>query len=370
MHEQHGGQGSIDTEMIAIGALLLFSIQPPGVVIDHEAAASRQYVGSPSIVKCRDGAYVASHDFFGPGSTQSVSALSRVFRSEDKGQSWRRVAEMKDQFWSNLFEHRKALYLLGTTYEYGRVVIRKSTDCGKTWSEASYLTQETGYHTAPVPVAVHEGRIWRGMEWHPEGKWGFFEALAISAPVDADLLKAESWRLEPRVKFPKETAPVGDHWLEGNVIVAPDGKLINVLRVANKEYVALLRDGKAEFVPFAGGAKKFTIRWDKKTRRYWTLSNPALEKYPLSATNPAGVRNTLAIMSSPDLKTWTMHQIVLEHPDVEKHAFQYVDWQFEGKDLIIASRTAFDDEQGGAHRAHDANYLTFHRLKNFRKTAK
>lgn len=355
--------------MMWLAAVLSMAVTPPGVVIDHEGQASRQYIGSPSIVKCRDGAYVASHDFFGAGSTQSHSAVSRIFRSTDKGASWSKTAEVKDQFWSNLFEHRKALYLLGTTYEYGRIVIRKSTDCGKSWSDASYLTEDTGYHTAPMPIAIHEGRLWRGMEWHPQGKWGFFEALAISAPLKADLMQAASWRLEPRVKFPKETAPVGDHWLEGNVIVAPDGKLTNVLRVANREYAALLRDGKAEFVPFPGGAKKFSIRWDKKTKRYWTLSNPAMEKYPQTAVNPASVRNTLALMSSPDLKSWTMHKIILEHPDVEKHAFQYVDWQFEGKDLIVASRTAFDDETGGAFKAHDANYLTFHRIGDFRKLA-
>jgi hypothetical protein len=71
-------------------------------------------------------------------------------------------------------------------------------------------------------------------------------------------------------------------------------------------------------------------------------------------------------MSSPDLKSWTIQRTILEHPDPLQHAFQYVDWQFEGKDLIVASRTAFDDETGGAHRAHDANYLTFHRVANFR----
>ena len=352
--------------MISIASLLLLGVLPPGVVVDHEGAASRRYIGSPSIVRCRDGAYVATHDFFGPGSTQSVSALTRVFRSEDRGKAWTRTAELQDQFWSNLFEHRKVLYLMGTTYEYGRVVIRKSLDCGKSWSEASYLTTETGYHTAPVPVAIHKGRIWRAMEWHPQGKWGFFEALSVSAPLKADLMQPSSWTFSPRLKFPKATAPVGDHWLEGNLIVAPDGNLVNILRVANREYAAILRDGNTEFVVFPGGAKKFTIRWDKKTKLYWTLSNPALEKYPLSAENPASVRNTLVLMSSPDLKSWTIQRTILEHPDPLQHAFQYVDWQFEGKDLIVASRTAFDDETGGAHRAHDANYLTFHRVANFR----
>ena len=40
--------------------------------------------------------------------------------------------------------------------------------------------------------------------------------------------------------------------------------------------------------------------------------------------------------------------IVLQHPDRARHAFQYVDWQFDGADLIVASRTAFDDGLGGA----------------------
>jgi hypothetical protein len=44
-----------------------------------------------------------------------------------------------------------------------------------------------------------------------------------------------------------------------------------------------------------------------------------------------------------------------------------VDWLFEGDDLIAACRTAYDDEEGGAHNFHDANFLTFHRFKNFRR---
>ena len=32
------------------------------------------------------------------------------------------------------------------------------------------------------------------------------------------------------------------------------------------------------------------------------------------------------------------------HPDVKNHGFQYVDWLFEGDDLIAACRTAFDDD--------------------------
>jgi len=86
---------------------------------------------------------------------------------------------------------------------------------------------------------------------------------------------------------------------------------------------------------------------------------------------PASIRNTLVLMRSHDLRRWEPRSIVLHHPDTLKHGFQYVDWYvdwlFDGDDLVAACRTAHDDAQGGAHRAHDANYLTFHRLERFRE---
>jgi hypothetical protein len=59
--------------------------------------------------------------------------------------------------------------------------------------------------------------------------------------------------------------------------------------------------------------------------------------------------------------------IVLYHPDVKQHGFQYVDWLFEDQDIIAVCRTAHDDGVGGAHNNHDANYLTFHRFSGFRR---
>jgi hypothetical protein len=59
--------------------------------------------------------------------------------------------------------------------------------------------------------------------------------------------------------------------------------------------------------------------------------------------------------------------VLLHHPDPVKHAFQYPDWLIEGDDLVVLSRTAYDDRLGGAATAHDANYLTFHRFRDFRE---
>ncbi len=350
--------------------LTLATILPPGIVIDHAPAKEGRYIGSPSIAVLPGGDYIATHDFFGPASGQSVSATTRVFRSKDRGRSWKQTAELKDQFWSNLFIHRGQLYLMGTTYEYGRIVIRRSTDSGVTWSQPAFLTSEPGFHTAPVPVVEHDGRVWRAFEYHPPGPWGSFQAFVMSAAADADLLDAASWSMTERLSYPSDAAE-GKTWLEGNAVVAPDGTLLDILRVANIEKAAILMASKdqlkfAGLIAFPGGSKKFTIRYDRKSKRYWTLCNPALDQYPLSQKDPASVRNTLALMASKDLHNWRVERIILSHPTPEKYGFQYADWQFDGSSIVAVVRTAFDDEFGGPPRAHDANYLTFHRIPNFR----
>lgn len=358
----------------------------PGVVIDHIPASTGVYIGSPSIAILPNGDYVASHDHFGPKTTEHTRALTAVFRSADRGRSWRRISEVQGAFWSSLFVHRGALYLLGPDRHHGNVFIRRSTDGGQTWtsptgSKTGVLRDNGEYHCAPMPVIEHAGRLWRGMEWrHPPVAWGInYRATMLSAPVDAELLDAASWTLaEP---LPSDRAWNGGDmgaWLEGNAVVAPDGQLVDILRVQTKspdEKAAIVRvsdDGKkmsfdpaTGFVDFPGGAKKFAIRFDPQTRLYWSLASIVHPRH--RANNPGSIRNTLALTCSPDLVHWTVRSIVLYHPDVRRHGFQYVDWLFDGDDLIAASRTAYDDGQGGAHNAHDANYLTFHRIAGFRR---
>jgi len=125
-------------------------------------------------------------------------------------------------------------------------------------------------------------------------------------------------------------------------------------------------------MPGATG-KKFTIRKDSVSNKYWSLVNWIQPKdiANLNIQKKAGrIRNTLALISSSDLRTWTIERIVLHHPDMYKHAFQYVDWMFDGNDIIAVSRTAYDDGQGGANNYHDANYITFHLVKGFRNNFK
>jgi hypothetical protein len=84
-----------------------------------------------------------------------------------------------------------------------------------------------------VPAVVHGGRIWRAWEEAQAGKkWGEnFRPFVMSTAEDADLLKAESWT--------RTNALAGDKawlngtfggWLEGNVVVTPEGRVVDVLR--------------------------------------------------------------------------------------------------------------------------------------------
>jgi hypothetical protein len=269
------------------------------------------------------------------------------------------------------------LYVIGASARYGNTVIRRSLDGGRTWTEpkdenSGLLLDDGGYHCAPVPVVAHNGRIWRAMEDNRAGGgWGkHFRAFVMSAPADSDLLRASNWTFTNRLHFNPEwlgaeATRLG--WLEGNVVIAPNGAVLDILRLnedrgdracithVSADGKKLTYDPKNGMIDFPGGRTKFTIRFDPKTKRYWSLVN--------KQTNPSAFRNILALTSSADLRHWKVESIILHHPDSGNHAWQYVDWLFDGDDMIFVSRTGWD----GSHNAHDANYFTFHRLEDFRQ---
>ena len=75
-------------------------------------------------------------------------------------------------------------------------------------------------------------------------------------------------------------------------------------------------------------------------------------------------RNLLSLMVSKDLIHWEVAWDLLDYRDHDANdvGFQYVDFMIEGNDILYLCRTAMN----GAHNYHDANYQTFHRIKNFR----
>lgn len=356
----------------------------PGVVIHHVPAATRNYIGSPSIVVLPSGEYVASHDYFGIGAANTDSF---VYRSSDRGQSWERTADIPGQVWSKLFWHEGSLYIFGADHcdRYGgrlngKMVIRKSDDAGDTWTDVTgphqgLIVGEDGYHTAPTPLVVHNGRIWKGFEFSSEPDRKTWRVFVLSAPVDANLLDRDSWTFSEQIDTWTDY-----QWIEGNMVISPNGEVVDILRTNDKtrkregyleedEPVAVVHvseDGTKlshnkdqDLVPFPGGGAKFTIKRDTQSSNYYALVNPQ--------NSPELYRNVLSLTMSTDLKSWKIVKELIRHPEPTYHAFQYVDWDFDGDDIVYASRTAYDDGLGGANRAHDANYMTFDRVERFRE---
>lgn len=371
--------------------------------IKYQDAATQTYIGSPSVLRLPNGDILATHDYFGPGCPRNHEReehLMSVYRSRDNGATWENVTHVAGQYWSNLFEHRGAIYLLGVSQQFGSIVIRRSDDGGNTWTHpwdehsgllfrGGYYHDDPNYHCAPMPMVKHNGWVYRAFEDCSGAQWPVgFMSCVIAAPEEADLLDASSWVMSNKVPFDRSWLPAqwppldAPGFLEGNVVETPEGGLCNILRLhssplADKAVVLQvehhdreLRQQFVEIMDFPGGMTKFTIRRDTQTGTYLTLCN--------NNTDPrfASQRNVLSLYSSQDLRHWT-HRLTLLEDDrqlsgggelsweesVRLTGFQYVDWQFDGADLIYAVRVAYD----GAHNFHDANRLTFARLEGYQQ---
>lgn len=364
----------------------LFSV--PGSVVAYSAPSTGRYFGNPCLFILSDGTYLASHDFFG-----ATSGVSRIYSSDDKGKSWKLISELHGIQVASFFAVNNDLYFIGLD-RTGQVVIRKSFDGGLNCANGLFWTTPTNsqngilrtgvYQTAAAPVVIHNGRVWKAVEkvTGPISGWAkSFEALMMSAPVGSNLLDAASWT--ESAMTPYNSSYLGGRFegmLEGCAVLGTDNYVYNMLRVhtniAGEEYAAKIKtssDGttvsfneSSDLVLFPGGSKKSTVIYDGESNRYWTLSN-AIAPSLRSQTTTTKFRNTLALCSSPDMTNWTVHKIILNHPNHEKSGFQYVDWRVDNNDIAAIVRTSFDDGAETPPDYHDANYLLFLNIEDFRQ---
>ncbi len=367
---------------------------PPGVIVDKSVDFGSLYIGSPSIEILPNGVYVASHDFFGP---EAKDQRTQVFESLDRGETWTRIGAIENQRASYLFLVGETLYAIGWKAGEGfidptkdtrcSVTIARSLDGGHTWtvptdSKTGVLiggTDELSVFCDPAPVLIHNGRVWKEVEQmgpfnydsKPRYYMTQYRPICASAPVDCDLLDASNWTFSNALTWAVRDDCHG--WAEGNVLFTPDDEMLIQMRVddAVKDgkgaQIHLSADGKVatfdpdnDIVEMPGGAKKFVIKYDEQTKKYWSIVN-WVHPDDVDAPDKERTRNTSALVCSDDLKNWEVRNIIYRHASL-LIGFQYVDWRIEGDDLVCVCRLAWK----GAHNCHDANYFTFFRLKNFR----
>ena len=342
---------------------------------------------SPSIVRTDSGRLLASTDVW---YHQTVSRLTLIYKSDDNGKTWQYLCELFPCQWGKLFCHRRKVYMLGTTTEYGCLLIGCSQDDGQTWSSPVILlpgsgnNAEGGPHKGATPVCHYKGRIWTALEY---GTWnkGYLDSGVISIAEDADLMIPENWACTGFLRFDPNwegaspaSADVGMHggsrsYLEGSMVCAPDGTLLNMLR-DNNHIPSEKSLGKAVFlkidpdnpekmpefhsiIDFNGGAQKFVVDRDDKTGVYYTIVDRAV------SVAGYGQRNVLSFSVSKDLFHWKIVKDLLDYQDQapEETGFQYTDQVRIEDDLYFLCRTAFNH----ASNYHDGNCVTFHKVDNF-----
>lgn len=338
---------------------------------------SGNYLCSPSLVKHPDGFLLASMDVYGLGTPQN---LALIFRSDDNGNTWYYVSELMPCFWPKMFIHKGELYVLACSTEYGDLLISKSTDGGKTFAAPTVLLRGSngksgncGVHKNPQNIICHGGRLYETLEW---GAWSNKEyghaAMVMSCDENEDLLVAENWSFTKPLKF-DHFSPEISHLkkpvmtIEGTLTVSPDGKLLNIMRFGMRdhviEYEVDTEDHEAPLkyhgiIKMGVSYSKFMIKYDDVSGKYYSVAS----KTHNGSADYA--RNYLVLLYSEDLCTWHIKKELYDfrHKDEEKVGLQYVDFSFDGDDIIYLCRTAIN----GAASFHDSNYSTFHRIKNFR----
>ena len=357
-----------------------------GTVVNYLHPEDRAYgfsgsaLCSPSLLLLEDGSMLASMDVYEAKAPQN---LTLIFRSEDCGKTWHYATELFPCFWGKLFLHKGQVYMLGVSTEYGDLLIGRSEDGGRTFGTPTVLLRGSchsgypGVHKNPQNVVCYRGRIYETLEWGCWANGTGHAAMVMSCNENADLLDAENWHFTPPVPYnpewPGTAAGKSTGNIEGTLAVFPDGKLYNVMRYgigeAQPSYglvLAYLVDTVHPDAPLIyshairlpGNHSKFMIRQDPLSGRYYTIISRITDHE--SRNN----RNLLSLMVSEDAENWEWVCDLIDRRDEnpQKVGFQYVDFDFDGDDLIWLCRTAMN----GARNFHDANYSTFHRFQDFR----
>lgn len=351
----------------------------------------------------------------------------KVFTSDDGGATWTFRTDFPF-IHGRPFEAGGTLYVLGHCND---LMIIRSEDDGATWSDPVRLTDGEYWHQAPANVHYAKGNVYLVMEkkTDPAYKGWSVSVLApvlMRASGDSDLTRRESWtfadapgyreaidedaldgfgvpfyKVEPgsvaRIAPGRPAVRIG--WLETNVVQFADPNhyfhdprgrtfhlwmrahtggagFANVAKAVEQEdgsiktMLETVPSGKTiAFVPCPGGQMKFHILYDEATRLYWLLSSQTTDSMtraeslpPERFDLPYNERHRLQLHFSKNCVDWCFAGLVAK-TDHAKQARHYASMAIAGDDLLVLSRSG----DGKAATAHNGNFISFHRIRDFRQ---
>jgi hypothetical protein len=324
---------------------------------------------------------------------------THIVRSTDGGKTWQPVAQLP-YYSAAPWTYRGELYLFankgGTSYRNDDLLLLHSGDGGKTWSD---------------PVMLFKGHFWNchtGMTIHNDRLYWAVDDLSlgshrgprvVAGDLAGDPMKPEAWRMSNPVPFPglpdalskPEFVGLSSQYLEPNVIEL-HGRLRVLATVKPKRQstaglcavLDLTDNGEklalkfTQYHPMPGGQLKFCVLRDDVSKMFWATANLVVDDQGAFDWWEAGRnrgnfsnegriggndRRFLMLLYSLDGLNWFQAGCVARAGKISQ-SFMYARPIIDGDDLAIISRTSI-----AAPNQHDADYATFHRVRDFRKLA-
>ncbi|MBE6644841.1 MAG: exo-alpha-sialidase [Ruminococcaceae bacterium] len=342
---------------------------------------SGQFLGAPSILKLPSGKLLCCMEVHGDFS----ELVSLIFESLDGGLSWHYVTDLAPCHMPKLFWHKDKLYCIAAGP--GDIVIGCSEDEGRNWSTPERIVvglrnDDYRCHKGACPIVVHNGRLYTTFEYGSWKGWNYGYSL-ISIDLNDDLMVAENWiytdlAFVDRSKEGMPKAPAVTT-VECNAVVLPDDTVGIITRLDPKEPIeyysnkAMISrqnpndpEGALEFDRIVdmpcGIRNKFCVRKVPNSSYYIATCNENTEDYTWG-------RGILTLAVSEDLVNWRVAKRIVDvrrdtrYGDMKMVAYSDSDFDFDGDDLIVVTRTA--DNEPSNH--HDNNYVNFFRVENYRQ---
>jgi hypothetical protein len=362
-------------------------------LVARTTAPQTRYLGSPSLVT-NSSEMLALYDIF---DTSEVSYGPRLAVTVD-GKNWRPIYDFAASlFWSTIWKHTdNNLYILGLTRAWGDIVLRQSTDGGRTWGSVVTLSSSGGplaaagatttapnYHRAPIGPTYHDGKLFFACENQDPytrggGSDSGFKSFILYATASADLTNKANWTATAQLAIGAVgglSANTG--MIEGNVVVDDASQMWVAIRLN-----ATGSQNVAAFIPitYSAGTPSYPA-WNASYIKTmpgghikFQISKANGYLYSIVNDDDAGIlnqrnRSSLIRMSSADLTTPAFASVstIINDATIETntgmngsdsrayHGFQYVAYEISGSTLKTLYRVGWS----GADDYHDSNFIGY-----------
>lgn len=373
--------------------------------IVHHNPDPERYVEGPGLARLDDGTLLAVVPVVPrqewSQERRATQSRTHILRSEDGGKTWRQSSELP-YYSAAPWLHQGTLYLFankgGTKSRNDDLLLLKSTDGGKSWSD---------------PVTLFQGHFWNchtGMVQHDNRLYWATDDITnyklrgprvIAGDLSGDPMAPAAWRLSNVVAFPgvpdqltnPKYAELPSQYLEPNVIEV-HGKLRVMATVKPKrqstaglaavfDFEDKAKDAPIElkftqYHPMPGGQLKFCIIRDEKSKLFWATANIVVDgqggfdwwkkgeelgNVRYASGLGGNDRRFLMLLYGLDGMNWVQAGCIAQAAKISQ-SFMYARPVIDGDDLAIIARSSIN-----APNQHDADHATFHRVKNFRQLA-